>query len=381
MPYVFRVIPIEAELKKKSVLLLGPRRTGKSALIRNQVESKTVYNLLESDTFQKLSARPGLIRESIVAAHQLIVIDEIQKLPTLMDEVHLMIEEYGTRFFLTGSSARKLRRSHTSLMAGRAKTLRLLAFCSREIPEYDLDKRLLYGSLPPVVLSDDPWDEISTYTGDYLREEVQAEALSRNIEGFSRFLLQAAIANGQILNFESIGSDAQVPARTIREYYSILTDTLIGSLVEPLPPKKAKSRKAVTKAKFYFFDTGVPHAITGTRMLPKASDLYGRSFEHFIFQELLTYQQYFKAGEPINFWANHGGGEVDFVLSKEIAIEVKATELVQEKHLKNLIAISEDYPIKRRIVVSRDSNKRMVSGIQIVPYREFLRLLWAGGVW
>ena len=185
--YIERIIPIVKELQKSSVLLLGPRRTGKSA------PPHRIYDLLKSDVFLRLSQRPSLIRESLTPNDSLIVIDEIQKLPVLMDEVHVMIEEKGVRFLLTGSSARKLKRTHTSLMAGRARTRLLAPFVSAELPTLDLDRALTYGMLPPVQLSDEPLEELGSYVGTYLREEIQAEALSRNIEGFSRFLARAAL--------------------------------------------------------------------------------------------------------------------------------------------------------------------------------------------
>ena len=216
-------------------------------MIRNSVEFDLSFNLLEADTFQSLAANPSLIRKSLKPDTKLIVIDEIQKLPILMDEVHLMIEEHGRRFLLTGSSARKLKRSHTSLMAGRAKFLRLFPFVTPEIlispgSRIDLDKILNFGMLPPVYLSEDPWEELKDYVSYYLREEILAESLTRNISAFSRFLLNAALSNAELLNYEQIGRDAQVSPRTVREHYVILEDTLIGKTLSPY--KKAKSRKA-----------------------------------------------------------------------------------------------------------------------------------------
>jgi uncharacterized protein len=201
-PDILRSIPLREDLKRTSVLRLGPRRTGKSFLIRKQLKVDRTYNLLRADTFQVLSARPSLIREELTSASRLIAIDEIQKLPSLMDEVHLMIEEHGTRFLLTGSSDRKLKRSHTSLMAGRAKTRHLFPFTTYEVPAWDLFRVLRFGLLPPVFLADDAEETVSTYVGDYLREEIQAEALTRKIENFSRFLHRAAMSNAELLNAE-----------------------------------------------------------------------------------------------------------------------------------------------------------------------------------
>jgi len=377
--FIDRKIDLAKILSHKSVLLLGPRRTGKSALIRNQFGAAKVYNLLRADEFQKLAARPQLIREALAAAPvDLVVIDEIQKLPVLMDEVHLMIEEMGQKFLLTGSSARKLRRTHTSLMAGRAKIQYLHPFVSAEIPEFDLDQVLLYGLLPPVYLSPDPEDELRSYVGEYLKEEIQAEALSRNIENFSRFLDHAAFTNAQLINFESVASDAQVPARTVREYYTVLEDTLIGRMLKPIA--QIGSRKVVSKAKFYFFDTGVVHQLQKIRGLPELAPGYGDAFESFLFHELVSFLDYTNSRETLNFWRTSNGPEVDFIVSGRIAIEAKATKLVDTKDLKGLRALAKEEKMDRLIVVSRDPERRTVGNIEIWPYREFLRQLWAGSI-
>jgi predicted AAA+ superfamily ATPase len=378
MEYVARIIPLAKELAKKTVLLLGLRRTGKSTLIKHEVKADQVYNLLESNTFQQLARRPSLIRESLTGKEKLIVIDEIQKLPNLMDEVHLMLEDKKVKFLITGSSARKLKRTHTSLMAGRAHTMRLMPFCYSELPDFNLHRRLLHGALPPIWLSETPWDELLDYSGDYLREEIQAEALSRNIEGFSRFLFQAALTNTELLNFESIASDAQVPPRTIREYYAILQDTLLGTVLEPFSRTgNKKQRKAVSKAKFYFSDIGIVHALTNQKELSENTPQFGKAFEHFIFQELWTYLHYFQKSGSLNFWRTHTGIEVDFIFNEEIAIEVKATSLVQEKHIKNLKAFMDETSMKRYIIVSMDKRKRKLGKIEVYPYELFLEELWA----
>lgn len=375
--YVNRIIPLEEELGRSSILLLGPRQTGKSSYIRHQAPPHRIYNLLKSDVFLRLSARPATIRESLTPEDQLIVIDEIQKLPRLMDEVHVMIEEHGVHFLLTGSSSRKLKRSHTSLMAGRARTRRLQPFVSAELENFDLQRALTHGTLPPVYLSDEPGEELDSYVGTYLREEVQAEALSRNIENFSRFLQQAALHSGEVLNFEAIGRDAQVPARTIREYYTVLEDTLLGTMLTPL--QTTGKRKAISRGKFYLFDVGVLQALTGERTVQPQTPAYGKAFEHLIWQELFAYQQYFARRQRLNFWRDVKKAEVDFVLDQRVAIEVKATEHVHDRQLKGLQAIAEqrDFEITRRIVVCHEPERRKVEGIEIIPWQEFLEELWA----
>jgi predicted AAA+ superfamily ATPase len=374
--YIQRKCPILEALKTRSVLLLGPRRTGKSAFIRHELKADKVYNLLLSDVFLRLSQRPSVIRESLEPHDKLIVIDEIQKLPSLMDEVHFMIEEFSMRFLLTGSSERKLKRTHTSLMAGRAKTVRLLPFVSAEVPDFDLDKVLLYGTLPPIYFSENPADELASYVGDYLQEEIKAEALARNIESFSRFLHRAALSSGEVINFECIASDAQVPARTIREYYAVLEATLIGTMLHPVATIK---RKAIAKGKFYFFDVGVVNALIGHRSIATDTTAFGAAFEHFMFQELFAYKNYQNLNDDLCFWRTTTQIEVDFVIGN-VAIEVKASSNVTNADFKGLHALSEELPLTRKIIVSREPEKRQVGEIEIYPYRQFLSELWSGQV-
>jgi len=288
-----------------------------------------------------------------------------------------MIEESGVHFLMTGSSSRKLKRTHTSLMAGRARTRRLLPFVSAEIEDFDLQRAIEFGTLPPVYLSDEPQEELAAYVGTYLREEIQAEALSRNIENFSRFLHQAALWNGEVINFEAVGRDAQVPARTIREYYAVLEDTLIGTMLDPL--QTTGKRKAISRGKFYFFDIGVVHALTGETKIAPQTASFGKAFEHLVWQELFAYHCYFARRQPLQFWRDVRGAEVDFILGGSLAIEVKAARQVQDRQLKGLHAILQqpDYKIRRRIVVCQEPQRRVVSGVEIVPWREFLADLWA----
>jgi len=378
--YIHRALGIDEILKKKSVLLLGPRRTGKSSYIKNQLKPTKVYNLLDSVTFRNLASRPSLIREELLPkSKNFVVIDEIQKLPHLMDEVHLMIEDYGARFLLTGSSARKLRRTHTSLMAGRARQHYCYPLTAYELgSQFDLNRALQFGTLPPIYLSDDPWDEVQGYVGDYLKEEIMAEALSRNIESFAKFLQTAAISNGDILNFEKIGLDAQVPARTIREYYSVLEDTLIGQTLNPF--RKKRGRKSVSKSKFYFFDLGVVNSLVERKALTPKTQEYGLLFETWVFLELKAYIAYRRKDDPLHFWRTQTGQEVDFVIDESVAIEVKSTTLVNNNDLIGLRAFDEEVSLKKKIIVSQDSSERIIDGIEILPYQTFVTKLWNGEI-
>jgi predicted AAA+ superfamily ATPase len=374
--FIRRIIPLEKELETASVLLLGPRRCGKSSYIRHQAPPHRAYDLLKADVFNRLSARPSLIRESLSDADRLIVIDEIQRLPSLMNEVHVMIEEHSVQFLLTGSSSVKLKRTHTSLLAGRARPRTLHGFVHPEIPTVDLDRRLRYGTLPPAILSTTPEDELDAYAGMYLQEEIRADALSRNIEGFSRFLQQAALWNTEIVNFEAVARDAQVPARTIREYYHLLEDTLLGTLLMPL--QTTGRRKAVTRAKFYFFDIGVVHSLVGDYTLAAGTRSYGKAFEHFVWRELDACRRYFSPRTTLHYWRDIHHAEVDFIWNQSVAIEVKATGLVHVSDLKGLRAIDEqhDHPIARKIVVCREPEFRRVKDVEIMPWQMFVEELW-----
>jgi predicted AAA+ superfamily ATPase len=372
-----RKLDLARDLEKRSVLLLGPRRTGKSALIRHALSPDRTYDLLQADTFQALSARPSLIREALRPQDRLVAIDEIQKLPALMDEVHGLIESTSTHFLLTGSSARKLRRSGTSLMGGRARTRRLFPFVAEEVglETFDLDRALSTGLLPPIWLSDEPWDDLADYVGTYLQEEIRAEGLARNIEAFSRFVRRAALSHGELLNFESVGRDAQVPARTVREYYDVLTDTYLGHLIEPL---RTPARKAVSHGRFYFFDNGVVNRLVGRRSLMPGTPEYGTAFEAYIAHELLAWLSYTRRDEPLNFWRTHDQVEVDFVLGGHTALEVKSSALVTERDAAHLHRLGAVTPLRRKLIVSRDPHPRRLGDVEVLPWRDFVGALWAG---
>jgi predicted AAA+ superfamily ATPase len=327
-----------------------------------------------------LSQHPNLIREEIAARtpSQPIIIDEIQKLPGLLDEVQAMIEGLGATFILTGSSSRKLKRGGANLLGGRARTRHLYPLVYPEIPGYDLMRVINYGSLPSIYLSDDPVQDLISYCGNYLQEEIAAESAVRKIESFSRFLRIAALTNGELLNFTSVASDAGVPPRTIREYFTILEDTLLGTMVPPFG--HAKKRKSISTAKFYFFDVGVANTLAQREVIKPKTELLGKALEHLIFTELQAYLGYSKNLRPLTFWRDRYGHEVDFIIGDSVAIEVKATTSVSEKHLRNLKMLSEDVHFKQQIIVSFDSEPRVIGNIRVLPVKKFLESLWAGEI-
>ncbi|MDN5937190.1 MAG: AAA family ATPase, partial [Salinisphaera sp.] len=255
-----RLLDLKPVLEHKSCFVFGPRQTGKSSLIRACFSGHKVYNLLDTRQYQRLAARPRLIREELTDADQIIVIDEIQKLPALLDEVHLLIEEHGVRFLLTGSSARALKRKGVNMLGGRARSRTLHPFVSRELGKaFELARALDVGLLPSIYFSDAPYEDLQAYTGDYLREEIAAEAAVRNIGAFGRFLEVAAACHGQMLNYTRVANDAQVPTSTVREYFQLLRDTFLGY---ELPAwKQSLQRKPISTAKFYFFDIGLARSL------------------------------------------------------------------------------------------------------------------------
>jgi uncharacterized protein len=376
-----RTLDVAALVKKKSFFLLGPRATGKSFLIREQLGGRkaTVIDLLRSDVFLRLSADPSLLESMIDGsprdAAAPVVIDEVQKLPGLLDEVHRLIEARGLRFILTGSSARKLKRGHANLLGGRAWTANLFPLTYAELPKFDLPRFLRYGGLPPVVLGDEPDEELHAYVRTYLHEEIQAEGLVRRLPAFARFLTTAALTNGQMLNFAKIGNDAGLPAATVREHYFLLEDTLVGFLLPAWT--KSKKRKAIATAKFYFFDTGVAHALAGTRTLDRNSDLYGRSFEQWIAMELRAYLGYRRRREELGYWRSVSDHEVDFVIGDHVAVEVKATRRVATDDLRGLTALGEEKIVRKLFLVSEDPLETRRGPIRCLPWRTFLDELWS----
>ncbi|MCI0444289.1 AAA family ATPase [bacterium] len=375
-----RQLDLGALLKRKSFFLFGPRQTGKSTLIRTQIPKAAYYDLLEADTFRELSARPEYIRQTLSPAQSILIIDEIQKLPSLLDEIQLLMDRNkNLRVIMTGSSARKLRRGSPNLLGGRAWTCRLHPLISNELHFERLLDRINFGSLPAILDSKHPTEDLKAYTGTYLAEEIRAEGLTRSIENFSRFLEVAGLVNGEQLNFTEIGSDAGVPPRTVREYFQILEDTLVA---HQLPAyRKTVKRKPVATSKFYFFDIGVANSLRRTGRIQERSPEFGRALEHLIFLELRAYLDYTRIDEPLTYWRSLSQFEVDFLIGDKIAIEVKAKARVSEKDCKALMALSEEIRLKRRMVVCGETRRRIDdAGNEMIPIQSFLKDLWSGAI-
>ena len=373
---------------QETCFIWGPRQTGKSTLLKMLFPQAIRYDLLLSTEYQRLLREPSLIREQCLAQgldansqRDPIIIDEIQKIPALLDEVHWLMENKGLRFILCGSSARKLRRGHANLLGGRAIRYELYPLIFPEIPAFSLIKALNSGLIPRHYDSARSSRLIQSYVGDYLKEEIAAEALTRNIPAFSRFLEVAALSNGEILNYSNIARECGISSPTVKEYFQILEDTLIGRQLPAF--RKRKKRRLVTSPKFYFFDLSpVIHFSRRGKVVP-GSELFGRAFEHYIWMEIVAHSSYSELFYPISYWRTVSGFEVDFILGDhEIATEVKSTELAHTTHLKGLRRFKEEYSARRSILVSLDAKPRMTEdGIEILPWQIFLERLWGGEIY
>ena len=374
--YVPRYLDILACLKQKSLFLFGPRQTGKTSLINETLGGFRVYDLLDSDVYLTLSREPKRLEQELRKNEKIVIIDEIQKLPFLLDEVHRIIEKYKVNFLLTGSSARKLRRGGVNLLGGRARSRNLHPLTYAELDEhFNLLRALNRGLIPSIYFSDSPEEDLKAYANSYLREEVAAEGLTRNIPAFSRFLQVAALCNGLLINYTNISNDAQVPASTVREYFQILRDTLIGFDVPAW--KKSLKRKPISTSKFYFFDVGVVLCLQNSRVLAENSPEFGGAFETYIAHELKSFLDYENLGE-LCYWRSKSGYEVDFIIADTTAAEVKAKSNISQRDLRGIKAIKEEKKLKRYVVISMEQRPRTVDGIQILPWEDFLQKLWAG---
>jgi predicted AAA+ superfamily ATPase len=366
-------------LERKSFFLFGPRATGKSTLIKQQLShTATIIDLLDSRLYLRLSDAPHDLEQIIDAGsnRQLVVVDEIQRIPALLNEVHRLIENREITFLLTGSSARKLRRGKANLLAGRVWESRMFPLTWREIPDFDLEKYLRFGGLPAVYLSNWPEEELDAYVHTYLKEEIMAEGLIRKLPPFSRFLKSIAVANGEIINFTKLADDCQVPPSTVTEHVGFLEDTLVGFILPAWA--ESKKRKAIRTAKFYFFDPGVTHMLAGTQTLDRNSNLYGKSFEQFIGMEIRAYLSYKRKRHTLSFWRSTHGFEVDFLIGSMTAVAVKSSGRVTQRDFRGLNALHEEGIFTEFILVSQDPVQTRDGSFRAMHWRTFLEGLWVG---
>ena len=384
-----RHLNLKPYLDELSVFLLGPRQTGKSTLIHSLFPDAFLLDLLDPELFRDLQKSPNFLKDLVLGSKKhLVIIDEIQKIPELLDVVHSLIEvRKQTRFLLTGSSARKIRQEGKNLLGGRAYPLSLHPITSEEFltdskADCNLHRLLEIGGLPQVLNSKTPQRLLKAYVGIYLQEEIKAEGYVRNLGDFSKFLDVAALSNAEQLDYVGVARDVQLSPRTVSSYYQILQDTLTGYLLESF--KQTKSRKAVVTPKFYFFDVGVSNFLAGREKLSVGTPEYGKVLEHFIFTELKAYQSYSERPFELYYWRSTSQIEIDFIIKtkskKLIAIEVKGSQQVDRSDLKNFKYFEEDFKLSQKIVVCNEKLPRSFDQFSILPYAKFCEQLWAGQI-
>jgi predicted AAA+ superfamily ATPase len=365
----------------ETFFLWGPRQSGKSTLLKAAYPGAKWLDLLKAEEFRRYATNPEFLRQELEAdGRRFVVIDEIQKVPTLLDEVHWLHENRDISFALCGSSARKLTRGHGNLLGGRAVKYELFGFCAWELgADFDLERMLNHGTLPRIYLADAPGRLLDAYVSQYLKEEVMAEGLVRRLPPFSNFLQAAALTDTSQVNFSNVARELGISRETVRGYFEILTDTLIGKM---LPPFRVRPKRRVSLAeKFYFSDVGVVNFLARRGRVQQGSELYGKALENWVFHELNCYNAYRGVMANFSFWQLSSGSEVDFIVNDmECAIEVKSSRLIADHHLKGLRELARDHPeVKRRVLLGLEpKDRRTPDGIDILGIQGFLQALWEG---
>ena len=386
MAHYTRILNVELPAGH-SAFLWGPRKTGKSTLLRRRFPHSARFDLLDTRLMLELTRAPWTLSERVRALDETtrakpIIVDEVQKVPSLLDEVHRLIEDDGLCFVLCGSSARKLKRGRANLLGGRAWRFGLHPLTWREIPRFDLVRALRRGLIPQHYDTPNPRRLLAGYVDDYLKEEVFDEGLTRNAAAFSRFFDALSFSHGELLNYSNIARDCGVDSKTVREYFQILVDTLLGVFVEPF--RRRRSRAVIIRApKFYLFDVGVAGYLTGRRIEKASGPDFGRALEHFVLMELLAYRAYREREYPIRYWRTKSGLECDFVLGREgtVAIKVKGGANPGSRELRPIRAYIEEHRPRRAVVVcNATAPRRTRDGIWILPWERFLDRLWTDAI-
>lgn len=376
-----RILKLE-ETKEDSLFLWGSRQTGKSTLLKMLFPNATVYDLLKSDVRMALQMRPAQLREEceLLNEGELVIIDEVQKVPALLDEVHWLIENKGLRFILSGSSARKLRRSGANLLGGRALRKTLFPLVSAEIPDFDLNRALNHGMLPHHYLMENPAMRIQSYIGDYLQQEIVEEAIVRKLNSFTRFLQVAALSNGEIVNYTNIAQDCGISSKTVKEYFSILEETLLGFYLPSYT--RVIKRRVIQSPKFYYFDVAIPNHLLHRVPLQQETDVYGHALEHLVVQELRAFLSYRHPFKSLSYWHTLDNKyEVDAILGEaEVAIEIKSSHSITSHDARGLKAFAEEYPDAKLYLLSLEDRPRKFSGIEVWPVEQFFQRLWNGKI-
>ena len=360
-----------------SIFLFGARQTGKTTILRQQFPKAIYIDLLDTEIKTRFSQRPVLLYEMLKdkPENTLVIIDEIPEVPELLNEVHRLLSEYNLLFILCGSSARKLKRRGKNTLGGRALPVYLYPFVSAEIADFNIDRAVNYGMLPPHYLAKNPSRMLSAYIQVYLKEEIKEEALVRNLNSFQRFLEVAALTDGEMINYNNIAQDCGVSSTTVSSYFDILEDTLIGYRIPAY--RKVMKRRLVQAPRFYYFDVGVANHLLHRKDMVRGTEEYGHAFEHLVIQELYAYMHYSHSEEQLSYWRTYTGIEVDAIIGDaRVAIEIKSVEEVKNKHLKGLKTFGEEYPQSRRIIVSFDRINRTIDNIECIYIKDFLTHLW-----
>ena len=377
--------PKIADAQEESVFLFGARQTGKTTLLLSLFPDSRFYDLLESDTYERLRRNSSLLRQELASAGagEIVIIDEIQLIPELLNEVHWLIVRQGIHFILSGSSARKLKRKGVNTLGGRAVRNVLYPLVSAEVPEFDLIKAVNRGMLPTHYLAANERQlqkRMQAYVSVYLKEEIAAEALVRKLSSFNRFMEVAALTDGEMVNYSNIAQDCGIDAKTVKEYFSILEETLIGYMVPAF--RRTVKRRLNQSPRFYYFDVSLPNYLLHRRDMQPGSDDFGHAFEHLMMQEIIAHLGYNDIEDALSYWHTHTGYEVDAVLGDaKVAIEFKSVAEVQSRHLRGLKAFHEEHPDARLIIVSLDAAPRIFNDVEVMPATYFLRELWAGGIY
>ena len=366
-----------------SIFLYGARQTGKSTLLRQQCPEAIYIDLLDTHLCNRLSRNPGILYDMLKdkPSQTLVIIDEIPEIPELLNEVHRLISERDILFVLCGSSARKLRRKGHNTLGGRAFPVYLYPLVSHEVPDFDIDRAVRYGMLPPHYLAKNPQRRLAAYVEVYLQQEIKQEALVRNLASFQRFLEVAALTNGEMVNYNNIAQDCGISATTVSTYFDILEDTLIGYRIPAF--RQVSKRRLVQAPRFYYFDVGIANHLLQHRgaLLQRGTAEYGHAFEHLVVQELYAFLHYTHSEEQMAYWRTYTGIEVDIIIGKaRVAIEIKSVEEIQPRHLKGLKAFGEEYPDSRRLMVSLDTINRQTNGIECLYVLDFFKMLWSSGL-
>jgi len=365
----------------ESIFLWGARQTGKSTLLKQLLPNAIYHDLLFSDEYTSFLKNPALLREGLIAADikpgKTVIIDEIQRVPELLNEIHWLIVNRGISFVMCGSSPRKLIRSGGNLLGGRALRYELYPLASAEIPDFNLLRALNHGMLPHHYISNNPAHAIASYVSNYLKEEIAAEAMVRKIPTFARFLDIASFSNGETVNYQNIAAECGVSSPTVKEYFQILEDTLIARFLPSF--QKRPKRRVIQAPKFYYFDIAIANYLLRRGPVVERSEAFGKAFEHFMYLEIYAHSKYSGLDYPISYWRTSSQFEVDFILGDhEIAVEVKATDMAMGHHLKGLKAFSEEYKAKHSILVTQDLRPRKIGNITVLPWKVFLERLWSG---